>query len=186
MTQPVGPPASKRGVMIMEMGDEHSAGRRTIAQKLDYLITEIHPKDRGPFTYQEIADQIRKRAKEGDPTVSHGTVQAIRTGKVTNPGVDSLRALASFFGVPPSYFLDDEVSSAVETRIREIKESTEKADANDELAEVFADKDVRAVAFRLGGLSAKSLRGIKGIVEGFRKAEGLPEVPSRRTRRGRS
>lgn len=168
------------------MGDQNCAdGRRTIAQKLDYLIREIHPKGRGPFTYQEIAEQIRARAAEGDPTVSHGTVQAIRTGKVTNPSVDSLRALAGFFGVPPAYFLDDTVSEAVEARIREIKDNTDKADAGDELADVLQDKNVRAVAFRLSGLSAKSLRGIKGIVEGFRQAEGLPDVKPRTSRRRR-
>ncbi|MDF3291291.1 XRE family transcriptional regulator [Streptomyces silvisoli] len=172
--------------MIKAMGDQAPAtGPRTIAQKLDYLIREIHPKGRGPFTYQEIADQIRQRANEGDPTVSHGTVQAIRTGKVTNPGVDSLRALAAFFGVPTAYFLDDTVSGAVEARIREIKQSAEQADAGDELADALQDREVRAVAFRLSGLSAKSLRGIKGIVEGFRQAEGLPEVKPQRTRRRR-
>jgi transcriptional regulator with XRE-family HTH domain len=162
------------------------AGQRTIAQKLDYLIREIHPKGRGAFSYHEIAEQIRERAGEDGPTVSHGTVQAIRTGKVTNPSVDSLRALAGFFGVPAAYFLDDSVADAVEARIREIKESTEAAAAGDELADVLQDKEVRAVTFRLSGLSARSLRGIKSIVEGFRQAEGLPEIEAagRAGRRG--
>ncbi|MGJ5755220.1 hypothetical protein FB563_3438 [Streptomyces puniciscabiei] len=163
-----------------------AADGRTIAAKLDYLIREIHPKGRGPFTYQEIADMIKESAGEGEPTVSHGTVQAIRTGKVTNPSVDSLRALAAFFGVPTAYFLDDSLSRTVEARIREIKESVETADAGDEVADVLRDKEVRAVAFRLSGLSARSLRGIKSIVEGFRQAEGLPEakVPQPKRRNG--
>ncbi|MCF3179399.1 helix-turn-helix transcriptional regulator [Streptomyces polychromogenes] len=166
-------------------GSGSASGRRTIAQRLDYLIGAIHPAGRGPFTYHEIAELIRERAGEGDPTVSHGTVQAIRTGKVTNPSVDSLRALADFFGVPTAYFLDDDVSEAVEDRIREIKESAAAAEAADELADVLQDNEVRAVAFRLGGLSARSIRGIKSIVEGFRQAEGLADVkppPPRRRR----
>ncbi|MFJ2609953.1 helix-turn-helix domain-containing protein [Streptomyces sp. NPDC087425] len=166
-------------------GSGPASSRRTIAQRLDYLIGAIHPKGRGPFTYHEIAELIRERTDEGSPTVSHGTVQAIRTGKVTNPSVDSLRALADFFGVSVAYFLDDAVSEAVEARIRDIKESAETAEAANELADVLQDNEVRAVAFRLGGLSARSIRGIKSIVEGFRQAEGLPEVklpPSRRRR----
>ncbi|MCB5165741.1 helix-turn-helix domain-containing protein [Streptomyces bambusae] len=165
------------------MSDRAPGDRPDIARKLGHLIETLHPENRGPYTYQEIADLIRQRAGDGDPTVSHGTIQSIRTGKVTNPSVDSLRALASFFGVPPSYFLDDTVSAAVDQRIREIKESVERAGAGDELAKALEDREVRAVAFRLSGLSARSLRGIKGIVEGFRQAEGLPAVDARK--RGR-
>ncbi|MER7759759.1 XRE family transcriptional regulator [Streptomyces sp. NPDC097619] len=159
-------------------------GRPDIGRRLGHLIETLHPENRGPYTYLEIADLIRARAAEGEPTVSHGTIQSIRTGKVTNPGVDSLRALASFFGVPASYFLDDAVAAAVDQRIREIKGSVERAGAGDELAKALEDREVRAVAFRLSGLSARSLRGIKGIVEGFRQAEGLPEIEGR-ARRGR-
>ncbi|WP_202446730.1 MULTISPECIES: helix-turn-helix transcriptional regulator [Streptomycetaceae] len=171
------------------MGEKPPTGQRTIAQVLDYLMREIHPKGRDSYSYAEIAELIKERAGEGDPTVSHGTIQAIRTGKVTNPGVDSLRALANFFGVPVSIFFDEAVFDTVESRIREIKDDVDRASAGDELADVLEDKDVRAVAFRLSGLSAKSLRGIKGIVEGFRTAEGLPDVdPGRpgRARRRRS
>ncbi|MEW1660635.1 XRE family transcriptional regulator [Streptomyces sp. NPDC093707] len=167
------------------MGAEIPSGRRTIAQVLDYLIRELHPKGRGPYTYAEIAHLIRQRAGEGAPTVSHGTIQSIRTGKVTNPGVDSLRALADFFGVPVTVFFDEAVFDQVEERIREIKDDVDRASAGDELADVLEDKEARAVAFRLSGLSAKSLRGIKGIVEGFRTAEGLPEVETKATKRNR-
>ncbi|WP_199921486.1 hypothetical protein [Streptomyces rimosus] len=101
--------------------------------------------------------------------------------------MDSLRALGDFFGVGARYFLDDETTAAVDARIRNIREETERADAGDELADVLEDKDVRAVAFRLRGLSANALRGIKSIVEGARQAEGLPKVEGHKPRRhGRS
>ncbi|MFH8751976.1 XRE family transcriptional regulator [Streptomyces rimosus] len=169
------------------MGDLQPTDRRTIAQKLGYLIETLHPKGRGPYSYQEIAELIRQRAGDGDPTVSHGTIHNIAIGKVTNPSVDSLRALGDFFGVGARYFLDDETTAAVDARIRNIREETERADAGDELADVLEDKDVRAVAFRLRGLSANALRGIKSIVEGARQAEGLPKVEGHKPRRhGRS
>lgn len=113
---------------------------------------------------------------DNGPTVSHGTIQNIRSGRVTNPGVESLQAIARFFGVTTAYFTDDAVAEVTIARIREIRESGERAKASDELADALEDQQVRAVAFRLGGLSSNALRGIKGIVEGFREAEGLPAV----------
>ncbi|WP_199815308.1 hypothetical protein [Streptomyces rimosus] len=84
------------------MGDQQPTDRRTIAQKLGYLIETLHPKGRGPYSYQEIAELIRQRAGDGDPTVSHGTIHNIAIGKVTNPSVDSLRALGDFFSDRPA------------------------------------------------------------------------------------
>ncbi|KOG73448.1 MULTISPECIES: hypothetical protein [Streptomyces] len=171
--------------MIATMGDQQPAARRTIAQKLGYLIETLHPKGRGPYSYQEIAELIRQRAGNEGPTVSHGTIHNIAIGKVTNPSVDSLRALGDFFGVGARYFLDEEAAAAVDARIREIRKEAERADASDELADVLEDKDVRAVAFRLRGLSVNALRGIKSIVEGARQAEGLPKVETHSSRRHR-
>ncbi|WP_406340284.1 helix-turn-helix domain-containing protein [Streptomyces sp. NBC_00648] len=161
------------------MPEESLVGQGAIARRLDYLIRELHPAGRGPYSYVELADLIRQRASlDNGPTVSHGTIQNIRSGRVTNPGVESLQAIARFFGVTTAYFTDDAVAEVTISRIREIRESGERAKASDELADALEDQQVRAVAFRLGGLSSNALRGIKGIVEGFREAEGLPAVTS--------
>ncbi|MEU7162724.1 hypothetical protein AB0A98_40895, partial [Streptomyces chrestomyceticus] len=78
-------------------------------------------------------------------------------GKVSNPSVDSLRALGDLFGVGARYFLDDEAAAAVDAHIREIQDGAEGARAGNDLADALEDKDVRAVAFRLRGLSANAL-----------------------------
>ncbi|MFF1560512.1 XRE family transcriptional regulator [Streptomyces sp. NPDC058279] len=169
------------------MGENNSAGeqgRGPIAHRLDHLIRTLHPKDRGPYTYQEIADSIREQAGPDDPTVSHGTIHSLHKGKVTNPSVDTLRALGKFFGVGAKYFLDDEVAARTDARIKELREGADRAEAGRELADALEDKQVKAVAFRLRGLSAAALRGITSIVDGARQAEGLPRVdrsPDRRT-----
>lgn len=160
------------------MGAEAHAGR-TMGEKLDYLIKTLHPKGRGPYATREIEALIKQRATGGDPTVTHATISNIRSGKITNPGVDSLRALASFFGVPVGYFFDDAVSGPIDVRIREIKGDVERAAAGEDLADALEDKEVRAVLFRLGGLSTSALRGIKGMVDTYRAAEGLPKVNSK-------
>ncbi|WP_329203196.1 MULTISPECIES: helix-turn-helix domain-containing protein [unclassified Streptomyces] len=161
------------------MGEYNSAGeqgRGPIAHRLDHLIRTLHPRDRGPYTYQEIADSIREQAGPDDPTVSHGTIHSLHKGKVTNPSVDTLRALGKFFGVGAKYFLDDEVAARTDARIKELREGADRAEAGRELADALEDKQVKAVAFRLRGLSAAALRGITSIVDGARQAEGLPRV----------
>lgn len=157
-------------------GHNDAGGRGPIGDRLDHLIRTLHPKGRGPYSYQEIADAIRDQAKPGDPTVSHGTIHSLHTGKGRNPSVDTLRALGKFFGVGPNYFLDDAVAARTDARIRELREGAEQAEASRELADVLENNQVRAVAFRLSGLSAAALRGIKTIVDGARQVEGLPQV----------
>ncbi|MEV7726317.1 XRE family transcriptional regulator [Streptomyces sp. NPDC101733] len=164
---------------------EDAQGPHTIARRLDHLMKELHPPGRGPFNYREIEARIKETAGPGDPTVTHATVNNIHTEKVTNPSVDSLRALAKFYGVPVSYFFDDSVAETTDRRMRELKEGAELARASDDLADVLQDGNVRAIAFRLKGLSAKALRGIQGVVEGARDSEGLPAVEEKAARRGR-
>lgn len=131
-----------------------------------------------------MAQAIREQAGPGGPTVSHGTLQQIRTGAKTNPTVKTLEAIAAFFGVPAAYFLDDTVADRVDVRLRELKEAAESrpvrraaaAPRRDELADVLADSDIRAVAFRLAGLSPRALKGLRAIVDQVRAVEGLPEV----------
>ncbi len=83
------------------MGGSTPTELGTIAQRLDELISS-----RGrPSSYEEIARASREYARvHGGPTISHQGVLNIRSGKVTNPGVDSLRALANVYGVDITYF----------------------------------------------------------------------------------
>ncbi|MFJ5952583.1 helix-turn-helix domain-containing protein [Streptomyces noursei] len=87
----------------------------TIADRLNWLIEHRHPDGTGPSTYDEIAKLSKEyAAKGGGPTISHQTVLNIRSGKVTNPGVDSLRALARVFQVQVSYLLGETEVATVE------------------------------------------------------------------------
>ncbi|WP_424217044.1 helix-turn-helix domain-containing protein (plasmid) [Streptomyces sp. BI20] len=147
-----------------------------IAERLERLIAELHPPDRGPYSDREIARRVQAAAGPGDPTITHASISNIRNGTVRAPSIDKLAALAKHFGVPVSYFIDDDVAAATDKRLLELKESAAQARAADELAEVLEDQNVRAIAFRLAGLSTRTLRGIRTIVEGFRDTEGLPKI----------
>ncbi|MEU5425841.1 XRE family transcriptional regulator [Streptomyces olivoreticuli] len=177
------------------MGDETPAEQGTIAHKLAFLIRTVHPAGRGPYSYSELERLIKQQAGEGGATVSGSAIQAIATGKVSNPGIQALKALARFFGVPAGYFIDDETEEdkerarKLEDRLRELREKLDRAQAANELADVLEDAEARAIATRLGGLSAKTLQGIKLVVESARQVEGLPAADAddtgKRSRRRR-
>jgi transcriptional regulator with XRE-family HTH domain len=71
-----------------------------IASRLERLFEAIrNPKTGEPYTNAEVA-----RMSAGDLT--ERDVEGIRTGKIADPLVSQLAALAAAFGVPPSYLLD--------------------------------------------------------------------------------
>ncbi|MEU3904161.1 XRE family transcriptional regulator [Streptomyces goshikiensis] len=157
-------------------------GRQSMAQRLGFLIETVHPAGRGPYTYQEISEGTKQLP---GPSISHGTAQTIHKGTNTNPGIDSIRALANFFGVSTGYLADGENSAAVEKRLEEriarLQEETRRAAAADEFAQALENENVQAAAFRLGGLSEGALKSVTGMIKHLRKVEGLPDVrPNRR------
>lgn len=164
------------------MGKDAPPSRGVIGDRLDHLIREVHPKDRDPFSEREIARRMAEKAAPGEPTLTHASISNIRNGTTRNPGVDSLRALAKFFGVPVAYFLDDDVAEVTDRRMAELKAAAERAREVESLAQVLEDNDVRAIAFRLNDLSTASLHKIAGFVEGMRASEGLADVTDRTPR----
>ncbi|MDL4813203.1 helix-turn-helix domain-containing protein [Actinomadura opuntiae] len=102
-------------------GDDTVSGERggdvavpPLARKVDWLFRRVHPVGRGPYSAQEAAVAIEEMTGE---KVSHNTLWKLRTGKHDNPTKRVLEALAAFFGVPPSYFFDDEIFRTVEEQI---------------------------------------------------------------------
>jgi transcriptional regulator with XRE-family HTH domain len=132
--------------------------KRTLAEKLDRLFLAVHPRNRGPFTYEEVASAIQE---SGGPTISASYIWSLRTGKKDNPTMKHLEALAGFFGVAPAYFFNDE--------------SSERVAAQLELVEAMRDNDVIEVATRASGLSVETLKTIKGFIERARQLEGLTD-----------
>ncbi|MBE1470558.1 hypothetical protein [Kibdelosporangium phytohabitans] len=64
-------------------------------------------------------------------------------GQRDNPTLKHLTALATFFGVPPAYFLDEKVRDEVEGALA--------------LINALKDAGIRDVALRAAGLPAESL-----------------------------
>ena len=131
---------------------------RTFAELLDYLFTEVHPKGRGSYTYAEVAQGILDAS---GVAISASAIQQLRTGKNTNPKMETVRALAGFFGVPPGYFFDEDVASRVAAEIQVVA--------------AMRDQGVRRVALRANGLSTESLQMVNAVIDQARRLEGIPD-----------
>ncbi|MFI0979759.1 helix-turn-helix domain-containing protein [Streptomyces sp. NPDC021093] len=137
---------------------EPAAGRgESLAERLTRLFEIVHPRDRGPYSNEEVAQKI---AEAGGSKVSHVYLWQLRTGRRDNPTKRHLEALANFFGVPVAYFFDDEEAAAVSEEL--------------EMLRVMRDAGVQRVAARVAGLSPKSLKAILAQIEHVRELEDLP------------
>ena len=142
------------------MGSDDAPARRSLADKLDHLFSVVHPA-KGEYTYDQVSKAIEER---GGPTISAAYIWQLRKGVRDNPTKRHLEALAEFFGVPPSYFFDEEAAHRV--------------DAELELLAALRDHDVRQVALRASGLSSGSLAAIAAMIEQARQLEGLKDGDS--------
>lgn len=131
---------------------------RTFSELLDYLFREVHPKGRGPYTYAEVSQGIRETS---GVTISASAIQQLRTGTNSNPKMQTIRALAGFFGVNPGYFFDEE--------------EAERQRAEIQLVAAMRDQGVRRVALRANGLSASSLNMVNTVIDQARRLEGMPD-----------
>jgi transcriptional regulator with XRE-family HTH domain len=142
---------------VLAMPDEVGQPGGLLAQRLGYLFLTVHPEGRGPYSHAEVAEAINKVA--GKNIISTVYIWQLRTGQRDNPTMRHLSALAAFFGVSPAYFFSDG--------------QTDQDGTQAELVKVLRDDSVRDLALRAAGLSDRSLKAIRQIIEGARSAEGL-------------
>jgi len=135
-------------------------GGRTLAEKVDHLFKTVHPAGRGEYSFEEVA---RSLEAAGGPTVSGTYIWQLRKGIRDNPTKKHLEALAGFFGVPPSYFFDDDASDRIDSEL--------------EFLAALRDSDVRRVALRAKGLSPRSIGALQDMIDHVRQLEGLVDEP---------
>jgi transcriptional regulator with XRE-family HTH domain len=128
---------------------------KTLAEKIDHLFTVVHP-PKGEYTHEQVATAIEHA---GGPTISATYVWQLRKGMRDNPTKKHLEALSSFFGVPPSYFFDEDTAAAV--------------DAELELLTALRDPLVRNLATHAAGLSPETLTTLIDMTNRARQLEGL-------------
>jgi transcriptional regulator with XRE-family HTH domain len=123
----------------------------SMADKTNRLFDVVrNEKSGGRYTNSEIA-----RMSLGDLSEEH--VEQIRSGKLTNPSMNQVVALADAFGVHPSYFLD----------------AARKPPLLDEDAmRILQDETVSAIAHKSLHLPGRERQMILNIIQQFEDTQG--------------
>jgi transcriptional regulator with XRE-family HTH domain len=76
----------------------------TFAERLNRLIATVHPPGRGPYTAIEVVQAVTARGA----ALSTPYLSQLRSGQRTQPSIDTVSALAEFFGIRREYFTGDD------------------------------------------------------------------------------
>lgn len=147
-------------------GEPSAPGRpllRKLQQRLNELLATHYPDERKRPGYARLAKEIRDVT---GGTISGTYLWELATGKKRNVTLEQLDILASFFGVPPEYFLNDDVAERVNTQLA--------------LASALRDARVRNLAMRAEGLSPASLDALLTMVNEARRIQRLSSPDSGR------
>ena len=118
-----------------------------LSEQIKILFDSVRHPDGRPFTLQEVS--------EGSG-VSLGTIGQMRSGKLKNPQLNTLRALAQFFSVPLRYF---------ETTTREECYSLITDPA------MMEQPRLNEIAFRASGLPPQAQQDILRLIKVFEEED---------------
>jgi transcriptional regulator with XRE-family HTH domain len=130
-----------------------------LATRLNKLFELMRKAGTPPLSNAAAAAAIADRT--GVP-ISPAYLWQLRSGIKTNPTVAHLRAIADFFGVPPSYLIDHGDDPAIDAQLN--------------LLQALRDNGVRDLAARASGLTPQALNSLAVIVDHLRELERLPPI----------
>ncbi|WP_199845131.1 hypothetical protein [Streptomyces scabiei] len=131
----------------------------SFADRLNYLFDRVRPPGAEEFSNAHVARTI---CSYGEASITGAYIGQLRKG-VKLPGYPLLKPFADFFGVKPSFFVDDE--------------TTRRVTGQFELLRELSQAGVKQVALRAIGLSPQSLNEVMKKIEAVREQEGLPPAP---------
>lgn len=137
--------------------------RRSFGEKLAHLIETVHPPDRGPYSYREIEAGLAQQP--GAMTAAY--VNQLVKGKQPNPRIHYVEALAAFFGVPASYFFDEDTAARVDEQLANIR--------------VWRDEQALSIAERVVELTPRDRHTVNSLIDNLRLYDEQPR--ERRARR---
>ncbi|WP_250035288.1 helix-turn-helix domain-containing protein [Paractinoplanes maris] len=119
-------------------------GAFSIAGRLDRLFKQLRPEP----SYMAVAEAVR--ADQG-VSISHTYIWQLRTGRRDNPTIQHLTALSTYFGVPVSYFIDDEQTTRIDTQL--------------DLLRTIRDAGVTELALRAADVSPRGRDTISELIQ---------------------
>ncbi|WP_328459309.1 helix-turn-helix transcriptional regulator [Actinoplanes sp. NBC_00393] len=150
-----------------------SGGRplTSMQDRLNYLFETVRPVGKPRYSVREVAEAIKR---DQSFEISAAYINYICTGERENPGVQQVRALARFFGVPAAFLLGDGDPGAVARELEQLRavvQFKEKLQAADD---AMNDPGVRVIALKARGLSPSHLKLVSTMLDQVREIEGLP------------
>ncbi len=140
--------------LATELPAESLPKDNSLADKTNRLFDVVRSEKSGkPYTNAEVA-----RMSLGDLSEEH--VKQIRAGKLTNPSMNQVVALADVFGVHPSYFL------AMNRKPPLLDEDAMR---------IFQDETVSAIAHRSLHLPGRERQMILNIIQQFEDTQGADD-----------
>lgn len=127
--------------------------------KLDKLFKIMRRPSDPPLSNAAAAEAITEQT---GVSISSAYMWQLRTGVKSNPTVQHLRAIAEFFGVPPSYLIDPGLDPRIDAQLN--------------LVQALRDSGVRDLAMRASGLTPQALNSLAAMVDHVRQLEQLPPV----------
>lgn len=141
---------------------EHGRAReRSLADKLNHLFANATTRRGQEHSNEQVAAAIVTTGV----TISQSYIWQLRKGKKDNPTFKHLQALAAFFGVPVSYFFDDEVTDRVDQQLEELR--VEQARLN----KIMGSSDAQLMALRAGELSPRGRRQVMDLLDVVHRLE---------------
>uniref|UniRef100_UPI003F495426 helix-turn-helix domain-containing protein n=1 Tax=Amycolatopsis sp. CA-151526 TaxID=3239921 RepID=UPI003F495426 len=138
------------------------------ARKLSHLIATIHPPDRDRYSYRELAAGIKEST---GMSVSAMHLNQLANGKKANPSLQLVQALATFFGVPLTYFADDQVTAEIDAQLAQLAR--------------WRDTEARELAERIMTLNPRDRGTVGALVDSLEQYEAEPRS-TRQRRKPRS
>lgn len=117
-----------------------------IAGKLNHLFRTVR-RGEDEYSNKAVAEAI---AEKQSVPISHTYIWQLRTGRRDNPTIQHLTALATFFGVPVAYFLDDAESARINQDL--------------ELLAAMREAGVTEIALRSADLSDSSRTAVADMI----------------------
>ncbi len=149
------------------MVDRTTAGRG-LADKLNFLFAHHTARNGHEFSNEQVAAAIVAR---GEVTISQSYIWQLRRSKKDNPTYKHLQALAGFFGVPVSYFFDDDVTDRVNQQLQTLRAEQHR------LNELAGSNDVQLMAMRAGALSPHRRRLVMELLNVVYRDEQAAHPP---------
>jgi transcriptional regulator with XRE-family HTH domain len=134
---------------------------RALADKLNHLFANATARGGQEYSNEQVAAAIVATGV----TISQSYIWQLRKGKKDNPTFKHLQALAAFFGVPVSYFFDDEVTDRVDQQLDELKAEQAR------LHEIMGSSDAQLMALRAGELSPAGRRQVMDLLDVVHRLE---------------